>query len=94
MLNSSVTRRFNVKAAQKKDKNKAASLSINHKKQYCIARYSVVTSFIPYKVSIKISIKKKLKENKSINKIMSKLIGSNMQVHKDNPKKVNRQNIK
>lgn len=94
VLNSNDTSKFKAKAAQKKDKNKAASLSINQIKQYWIALYSVVTSFNPYNVSVNISIKKKLKENTKIIIINSMLIKSNNAVHRDKPKNMNIQNTK
>lgn len=94
VLNSKVTNKFKAKAAQKKDKNKAASLKINQMKQCCIVRYKVVTSVIPYKVSVKISTKKNPNEKSKIKNINNILKKSNVKVHKDRPKNVNKQKIK
>lgn len=92
VANSKVTNKFKANAAQKKERNKAASLNINHTKQYCIVLYKVVTSFIPYTLSVRISINKNIKV--LINKIKSNiiLITSKKQVHKDNPNKIKRTN--
>lgn len=94
VLNSKVTNKLRANAAQKKDKNKAASLKINQIKQYWITRYKEVTSLIPYKVSVKISMNKKLKEKSKIKKIKNILKKSKVKVQRDNPKNVNKQNTK
>lgn len=88
VLNSNVVSRFNANAAQKNDKNNAASLNINHIKQYCIVRYKLVTSFIPYILSVNISVNKKIKVPKRSIKNKFILIISKKKVHNDNPNKM------
>lgn len=94
VLNSKVTNIFNANAAQKKEKNNAASLNINHIKQYWIILCNVVTSLIPYNVSVSISMDKKLIEKTRIKISKLMLYISNVYVHKDNPKNVNPQKTK
>lgn len=86
--------KLNAKLLQKKDKNKAASLSMNHIKQYCIVRYIVTTSVKPYILSVIISVNNsnsvvnKTKNNKAI------LIKSKKKDHMDKPHIINKHNIK
>ena len=93
-LNSNVTNKFKAKALQKNDKKRAASLRINQIKQYCMIRYKVVTSLIPYKVSVIISINKKVKAYKKIMTISNIVNISKKNVQIDIPTYRNKQNIK